>query len=195
MTRQAEASRKTKAKIVEVARELFIKKGYSETSLKDILSAGNISKGNLYHHFRGKEFLFLHIVEEDYTEWLNQWKEREVHSRNAVEKLYDFAHFSIQTSFNSPFIHATEEFFASAFKSKEVIETITCIEEQYFEVIENILKEGIREGSWKIENIYVTTKVVSSLFFGLESMLKDNVNQDRKKIYEESVRILVKGLQ
>ncbi|WP_229283734.1 TetR/AcrR family transcriptional regulator [Bacillus spizizenii] len=61
MARQAEASKKTKDKIVKVARELFIKKGYSETSLQEILMAGKISKGNLYHHFKGKNF-FIYIL-------------------------------------------------------------------------------------------------------------------------------------
>lgn len=49
-------SEKTKQKIVTASRDLFAKKGYSETSVRDILEAAEISKGNLYHHFKGKEF-------------------------------------------------------------------------------------------------------------------------------------------
>lgn len=62
--------------MINVARDLFAKKGYSETSIRDILTAANISKGNLYHHFKGKEFLFLHIMEEDTQEWNNLWTEK-----------------------------------------------------------------------------------------------------------------------
>ncbi|MED5046674.1 TetR/AcrR family transcriptional regulator [Bacillus siamensis] len=69
-------SEKTKKELIDVARDLFAKKGYSETSIRDILTAANISKGNLYHHFKGKEFLFLHIMEQDTQEWIDVWTEK-----------------------------------------------------------------------------------------------------------------------
>ncbi|RAS86368.1 TetR/AcrR family transcriptional regulator [Priestia endophytica] len=196
MTRQAEASKRTKTKIMEVARELFIAKGYSETTLKDILMAGDISKGNLYHHFKGKEFLFLHIVEEDYKQWIDKWKERKNPSRNAVENLYDYAMFSVQESFNHyPILQATEEFLASAFKSKEVIEKLNEMDKQYLEIIEEILIEGNHDKSWNIQDIDSSTQIVSSLFFGLEAMVQNKSYEEKEKIYQEAVRVLIKGLQ
>lgn len=68
-------SEKTKQKIVTASRDLFAKKGYSETSVRDILEAAEVSKGNLYHHFKGKEFLFLHIMEEDHRFMMETWHE------------------------------------------------------------------------------------------------------------------------
>lgn len=196
MTRQAEASERTKTKIMEVARELFITKGYSETSLQDILTAENISKGNLYHHFKGKEFLFLHIVEEDCHRWADKWKELKSLSKIAIERLYDLATFSVQESFNYyPIIQATEEFFASAFKSKEVIERLNEIEKQYLEIIEEILIEGNHDKSWNIQDIDSSTQIVSSLFLGLEAMVQKKSYEEKEKIHQEAVRVLIKGLQ
>ncbi|BBP87361.1 hypothetical protein BsIDN1_09790 [Bacillus safensis] len=54
--------RRTKQKIVTASRDLFAKKGYSETSVRDILEAAEVSKGNLYHHFKGKEFFCFFIL-------------------------------------------------------------------------------------------------------------------------------------
>ncbi len=53
----------TKEKIVQVAFNLFLQKGYKDVSLKDIVNAVGLTKGAFYHHFTGKEQLFRQIVE------------------------------------------------------------------------------------------------------------------------------------
>ncbi|WP_027468246.1 TetR/AcrR family transcriptional regulator [Deefgea rivuli] len=46
-----------KQELVDVATALFRQKGYSATSVSDIVAACGISKGSLYHHFDSKEAL------------------------------------------------------------------------------------------------------------------------------------------
>ncbi len=41
--------------ILETAARLFAQKGYDETSMQDIMDATHLSKGAIYHHFKGKE--------------------------------------------------------------------------------------------------------------------------------------------
>lgn len=50
----------TKSLIINVATKLFQQKGYIGVGLNEILSACNLSKGSLYHHFpNGKEELLI----------------------------------------------------------------------------------------------------------------------------------------
>ena len=56
----AEARRK---EIVEAARQLFITKGYEETSTVDIMNAVGIAKGTLYYHFSSKEEILDALIE------------------------------------------------------------------------------------------------------------------------------------
>lgn len=50
----------TKSRIIEIATALFQQKGYIGVGLNEILKAGNLSKGSLYHHFpNGKEELLI----------------------------------------------------------------------------------------------------------------------------------------
>jgi AcrR family transcriptional regulator len=53
----------TKEKIIQVAFNLFLKRGYKEVSLKQIVDAVGLTKGAFYHHFTGKEQLFRQIVD------------------------------------------------------------------------------------------------------------------------------------
>lgn len=47
----------TKDKIIEAAWSLFHEKGYEDTTLEDIISAANISKGSFYYYFDRKDAL------------------------------------------------------------------------------------------------------------------------------------------
>ena len=51
--------------ILEAARELFVKKGYEQTSVNDILKIVDIAKGTFYYYFASKEEVLEAIILED----------------------------------------------------------------------------------------------------------------------------------
>ncbi|KXL52268.1 HTH-type transcriptional repressor KstR2 [Anaerotignum neopropionicum] len=54
--------------ILDVAQRLFLKKGYEDTSIQDIIDGlGGLSKGAVYHHFKSKEEIF-NAVGDRYNE-------------------------------------------------------------------------------------------------------------------------------
>lgn len=53
---------KKKQQIIEAAQTLFIKKGFSVTSIQDILDAANISKGTFYNYFSSKTECLMAIL-------------------------------------------------------------------------------------------------------------------------------------
>ncbi|MGF1489152.1 MAG: TetR/AcrR family transcriptional regulator [Prochloraceae cyanobacterium] len=53
------SSEETKAKIIQISAELFNTKGYSGTSISDIMEATGLKKGGIYNHFKSKEELAL----------------------------------------------------------------------------------------------------------------------------------------
>ena len=57
-TRRQEYSAATKRALIEVALERFAQQGYAGTSLDEIVAGARVTKGALYHHFKGKQELF-----------------------------------------------------------------------------------------------------------------------------------------
>jgi AcrR family transcriptional regulator len=51
------------ARLLEVAKEAFGKRGYGEVNVDDICRAAHIAKGSFYRHFRSKEELFVAAAE------------------------------------------------------------------------------------------------------------------------------------
>ena len=62
MRRTKEAAENTRKRIMEGALDLFIEKGFSNTSLTEIAHSLGITKGVVYWHFKNKEDILLHIV-------------------------------------------------------------------------------------------------------------------------------------
>ena len=60
MRKEAE---KRKIEILDVADELFGKKGFDGTSTNDILEKVGIARGTLYHHFKSKEEIMDALIE------------------------------------------------------------------------------------------------------------------------------------
>jgi len=56
--------RETREQFVRVATRLFATHGYEGTSIEAVLQETGASRGSLYHHFPGKEALFLAVLED-----------------------------------------------------------------------------------------------------------------------------------
>jgi AcrR family transcriptional regulator len=53
----------TRQHLVTVATTLFAERGYESTSIEAVLQASGVSRGSLYHHFKGKDALFTAVLE------------------------------------------------------------------------------------------------------------------------------------
>ncbi|MGO1060224.1 TetR/AcrR family transcriptional regulator [Planococcus sp. FY231025] len=50
-----------KAELIKESINLFVEKGYSATSIQDIVDKLGVTKGSFYYHFKSKEALLMHI--------------------------------------------------------------------------------------------------------------------------------------
>jgi len=64
LNKNVERGRATRAHVIKVATRLFAAHGYDGTAVEVVQAEAGVSRGSLYHHFPGKEALFLAVLEE-----------------------------------------------------------------------------------------------------------------------------------
>lgn len=55
----------TRARLVEVARQLFASHGHAAVTMEQVCARAAVTRGALYHHFSGKDDLFLAVCEQE----------------------------------------------------------------------------------------------------------------------------------
>ena len=69
-SRPAVGDRETRQQILEVARELFLSRGYKGVSMKEVAEEVQVTSAALYYHFPGgKQDLFFSIIQKMLEEW------------------------------------------------------------------------------------------------------------------------------
>ena len=76
-----------KERIIHESLRLFSLKGFLSTSIQDILSAAQTSKGGFYNHFKSKEDLFYQVLEEARKIWRERCLYRLDQEKDAVSKV------------------------------------------------------------------------------------------------------------
>jgi AcrR family transcriptional regulator len=60
---QDERSQRSRAQVLDAALALFSHQGYRATSVREIAEKAGVSTGNVYHHFKDKEAIFLDLLD------------------------------------------------------------------------------------------------------------------------------------
>lgn len=85
----------TKKLIIEKATELFLQKGYENTTVQDIIdNLGGLTKGAVYHHFSSKKDILLAVMTSIYAEnhLLSDWekvvKDESLNGKEKIKKMF-----------------------------------------------------------------------------------------------------------
>ncbi len=137
-----------KNKIIDAARELFVKKGYYHTNMPDIVKSAKVSIGAVYHYFKGKESLAKEI--HDYSVQLleENFQSKILILNTARERTHTFIKMMFEWTENDPVL---VEYLLFARPQDIFNEKISICSSEGFILVMDIIKYGqqnneIREG-------------------------------------------------
>ena len=79
-----------KDKIIHESLRLFSLKGFLGTTIDDILKVTHSSKGGFYNHFKNKEDLFYHVLEEARSIWQQRNLTGLDSSKSPIDNIHTF---------------------------------------------------------------------------------------------------------
>ena len=98
MKRKEREALRRRSEILQAAREIFMQKGYSGTTISAIAKAAELATGTIYLYFESKDALYVELLTEGYT-LLVDYLERGVNSSDdpkqaaeaTIDAFFDFA--------------------------------------------------------------------------------------------------------
>jgi len=165
-----------KKKIIERALEIFVVNGIAESSMKQIAEANNYDRRTLYRYFGSKEEIVLEVIINVLKEW-NEFQSTTFNSLKGtgIQKFKDFYSILLRNDDKDNLINLITEFDTifslDDFDEKE--NHIKCVDDYYeearfpVEILKQILKEGIDDGTIVDIDIDETAQVIHNVIWGV----------------------------
>lgn len=179
---------KTRDKFIEVARQLFARKGVENTTMNDIASASDKGRRTIYTYFKSKREIFNAVIESETDQLLAKLKEIVKLEASPEEKLtrYVFCRFETMKEIVSRNGSLRAGFFRDVRKVDRARKLITKKETA---MLREILREGVEQGVFKSANLDHTAVIVTQAIHGLDvpyirdTLIEEGIDKNMLKNY------------
>ena len=185
-----------KEKITEQSIRLFEKKGFSETSIQDIVDSIGVTKGTFYYYFSSKEELLMDIHLGYISELLLK-QERIVNdpSKTCKEKLFEIVNTLI-TDIKTRGLAAKIFFREMKNLSNERLALILPKRDQFRLNIEQLIMDGIEKGEFRPDlNASIITFGILGITNWSYQWFNPNGSSTDREVAEIFVEMILKGIQ
>ena len=158
---------KTKAKLVDVARQLFAKMGVETTTMNDIALASKKGRRTLYTYFKSKEDIYMAVVESELDMLSDMMKRVAEKNISPDEKMIEMIYTRLDAVKEVVFRNGTlrANFFRDIWRVEKVRKRFDAKEILLFK---DVLREGVEKGVFRIDDIDMTAELVHYCVKGIE---------------------------
>ncbi|MBR6769201.1 MAG: TetR/AcrR family transcriptional regulator [Clostridia bacterium] len=159
---------KTKAVLVDVARQLFAKNGLENTTMNDIALASGKGRRTLYTYFKSKEEIYLAVIESELDILSDVQKSVSEKKISPEQKLMEMIYAHLDAVKEVVFRNGTlrADFFRDIWQVEAVRKRFDARERL---LIRDILAEGVEKGVFELDDINMTAEIVHYSVKGIET--------------------------
>lgn len=158
---------KTRAKLVDVARQLFAKKGVEATTMNDIAVASKKGRRTLYTYFKSKDQIYMAVVESE-LKMLSDTMDK-VAKKPTVpdEKILELITTHLDIIKMAVYRNGTlrADFFRDIWRVEAMRKYFDNNEIKHFR---EVLREGKEQGLFDIDNVEITADILHYCIKGIE---------------------------
>ncbi len=169
---------KTRDKFIEVARQLFARKGVENTTMNDIAAASDKGRRTIYTYFKSKRDIFNAVIESETDQILSRLRHIVSMPSSPEEKILDYidCRFEAMKEIVSRNGSLRAGFFRDVRKVDRARKIITRKETA---LLRDILQEGVEKGVFDIPNVNHFAVIVTQAIHGLDvPYIRDNLSDE-----------------
>ncbi len=164
----------TKKRILEASMDVFSRKGYAAANIREIAKTAQISIGTIYIYFKNKEELYQNLIENKKKELTDRIVAMSPGKKSASEALKEFIRVHLEYAVRHRefiLLHIREHGFSFGIEKKRAFFN------QQIEIIERIIKNGIKSGEFRKSNSVDVARIIMATLRGIIlTIALDNVN-------------------
>lgn len=158
---------KTRAKLVDVARQLFAKKGVEATTMNDIAVASKKGRRTLYTYFKSKDQIYMAVVESE-LKMLSDTMDK-VAKKPTVpdEKILELITTHLDIIKMAVYRNGTlrADFFRDIWRVEAMRK---YFDNKEIKLFREVLREGKEQGLFDIDNVEITADILHYCIKGIE---------------------------
>jgi AcrR family transcriptional regulator len=158
---------KTRAKLVDVARQLFAKKGVEDTTMNDIAQASKKGRRTLYTYFKSKEQIYMAVVESELEMLSTQMEKAASKSVSPDKKILELIMTHLDAIKMVVYRNGTlrADFFRDIWRVEAMRKEFDRKEIALFR---RVLHEGKEQNLFDIDNVEITADILHYCIKGIE---------------------------
>lgn len=158
---------KTRAKLVDVARQLFAKKGVEETTMNDIAVASKKGRRTLYTYFKSKEQIYMAVVESELEFLSDKMNGVAMKNISPSEKILELIATHLDAIKMTVYRNGTlrANFFRDIWRVEAMRKNF---DQNEIKLFRTVLKEGKEDGVFGIDDIDITADILHYCIKGIE---------------------------
>lgn len=158
---------KTRALLVDVARQLFAKNGLEETTMNDIAIASKKGRRTLYTYFKNKEEIYFAVIESELALLTEKMRSVLDKAINPEEKIIELIYARLDAI--KEIVGRNGNLRAEFFRDVWTVETARKeFDKGQIEMYRKVLYEGRMQGVFEIENVEFMANLIHYCVKGLE---------------------------
>jgi AcrR family transcriptional regulator len=187
-----EEQEKRRHEIFHKVVKVFLKKGFQETSMREIAQAAGLGKSTLYDYFKTKDDILLYFFEDQINDLLAVVQKIATQNESADKRLRRI------TQVHMEFLQANKNLFMKLSLEAQRLkpESQNKIQEKrhaYQDLIRTLIDEGIREGTFrKVDSLLASRILITSMAPVVFTSRPTGTPQDMAK---ETLDIILKGIE
>ncbi|MFA4047346.1 TetR/AcrR family transcriptional regulator [Prevotella sp. PCHR] len=158
---------KTRQTLVDMARQLFAKKGLENTTMNDIAMASGKGRRTLYTYFKSKEDIYFAVIESELERLSDKMDEVAMRKIRPQEKIIEliYTHLSMikETVMRNGNLRAA--FFRNIWMVEKVRKNF---DEDEIELFRKVYSEGVAQGEFDIDSVELVADITHYCIKGLE---------------------------
>ncbi|MDE7381212.1 MAG: TetR/AcrR family transcriptional regulator [Muribaculaceae bacterium] len=169
---------KTREKFIEVARQLFARKGVENTTMNDIASASDKGRRTIYTYFKSKREIFNAVIESESDQILRRLSVILAKPISPEEKLCEFVACRFEAM--KEIVSRNGSLRAGFFRDvRKVDRARKLIARKEVAMLEEILREGVEKGVFRVPHLHQWAIIIDNAIHGLDvPFIRNNLAEE-----------------